>query len=78
MKVAISIPDTVFRVADKTAKKLGISRSALYTKAIHQFLELYSQADVTERLNQVYPATDSSLDSVLKEMQNVTLKKEPW
>lgn len=34
MKTAISIPDKVFRSADALARRLGISRSELYTTAI--------------------------------------------
>ena len=39
MKTAISIPDEVFEAADRTAKKLGVSRSELYATAVHEFIE---------------------------------------
>ena len=38
MKTAISIPDNIFESADDLAKRLGLSRSELYVKAIVQYL----------------------------------------
>ena len=34
MKTAISIPDEVFRSAERLAQRLGVSRSELYAKAV--------------------------------------------
>ena len=39
MKTAVSIPDEIFEQADRRAKKLGISRSELVTRALREFLE---------------------------------------
>jgi metal-responsive CopG/Arc/MetJ family transcriptional regulator len=39
LKTAISIPDNLFEAADKVARRLGISRSELYQRAIARFLE---------------------------------------
>jgi hypothetical protein len=38
VKTAISIPDEVFRRAERCAKKLGVSRSELFTRAMERFL----------------------------------------
>lgn len=54
MKTAISIPDNIFIAAEKTAKRLKIPRSQLYTKAITEFINIHSNEYVTEKLNQVY------------------------
>jgi hypothetical protein len=38
MKTAISIPDSVFRRAERYARKLGLSRSQLFTRALEAYL----------------------------------------
>lgn len=79
MKTAISIPDEVFQAAEKTAKKLGISRSELYATAVREYVEHYRKDDVTAKLDLVY-ADDSlsDLDPVLGAMQKLSLEKEDW
>ncbi len=51
MKTAVSIPDDVFREADRAAERLGWSRSQLYTQAIRGFLEEQGEDPVTAALN---------------------------
>ncbi|WP_103061613.1 hypothetical protein [Actinomyces qiguomingii] len=51
MKTAVSIPDPVFQEAEKIARRLGWSRSQLYTKAVHDLVISYSDDPVTEALN---------------------------
>ncbi len=54
MKTAISIPDTLFKDAEITAKQLGLARSQLYVKAITEFIERYNKDKITEKLNLFY------------------------
>ncbi|EKR83715.1 ribbon-helix-helix domain protein [Leptospira interrogans serovar Medanensis str. L0448] len=56
MKTAISIPDELFRAAEKIAKKLGIPRSQLFAKALEEFIQSHSKESVTEKLR-VCPKT---------------------
>jgi hypothetical protein len=80
MKTAISIPDPIFESAEKLAKRLGISRSQLYTNAVDALVEKYRYSGVTEQLDAVY-STDpdvSSLDDGLEQMQSLSLGKEEW
>ena len=75
MKTAISIPDYVFASADQLARRLGISRSELYTKAVVQLLERSRTDRVTEQLNQLYATEHSALDPVLADLQRRQLRK---
>lgn len=61
MKTAISIPDAVFEAADTLAKRLGMARSELYSKAIAEYLERHRAAGVRERLDSVFAAADDAL-----------------
>ncbi len=81
MKKAISIPDDVFENAERTAKKLGVSRSELYANAVAEFIERYRREGITEKLNDVYGPEEgatSSLDPNLNTLQLDVLTKEDW
>jgi hypothetical protein len=78
MKTAISIPDELFRAADQAAKRLGLSRSQLYQRAIVFFLERQGDRVVTEALNDVYSERMDLPDPVLARMQRASLPPEPW
>ena len=78
MKTAISIPDPIFEAAEQAAKRLSMTRSQLYTKAIQQFLEAHKDEKITEKLDEVYAEEDSSLDPVIEQLQSLSLPEERW
>jgi len=78
MKTAISIPDSVFEEADLVARRLGMSRSELYTKAVKAYLAAKRTEGVTEALDRVCSKLDSSLDPVLARAQFASLPPERW
>lgn len=78
MKTAISIPDQLFEAAEELAKRLGVSRSELYQRAVRRFVEEHSNDEITEALNRVYDGVDSTLDPVLAAMQFASLGDEEW
>ena len=54
MKTAVSIPDNIFLAAEKTAKRLNIPRSQLYSKAVEEYINYHNNEYVIEKLNTVY------------------------
>ena len=78
MKTAISIPSAVFEAAEQAAKRLSMTRSQLYTKAIQEFLNTHSDERITEKLNEVYAEEDSSLESAIEQLQFLSLPQERW
>jgi metal-responsive CopG/Arc/MetJ family transcriptional regulator len=78
MKTAISIPDQVFSRADRFAQIRKMTRSALFTIAVEEYIQHHRQDNVTEKLNEVYAKTDSSLDPILDNLQALSLPKEDW
>ena len=80
MKTAISIPDPLFEAAEILARRLGISRSQLYSKAIDAFIEKYRYSGVTEQLNVVYKENPEAgrLEKEVAELQSQSLIKEEW
>ena len=78
MKTAISIPDSIYKAAEKLAIRLGMTRSALYTKAIKKFLQDHRNDRITERLNETYEKESSNLDPVLEKMQTISMEEDEW
>lgn len=78
MKTAISIPDKVFNSADLLAKKLKVSRSELYTKAIEEFVAEHARTSVREKLDQVYATESSAMDPSLARAQAAAITREDW
>lgn len=78
MKTAISIPDPIFQAAECMAKRLGMSRSELFTVAMSKYMKENKYQDVTEELNKVYCEGNQSVDEMLSKMQAQSLSKEEW
>ena len=78
MKTAISIPDRVFEEAEQVAKRLGMSRSELYAKAVQAYLAANRTEGVTKALNRVYSKVTGGLDPVLARIQSASLPHEKW
>jgi hypothetical protein len=57
MKAAVSLPADLFMQAEAAARRLWVSRSELYAKAIAEFLKQQDGSAITERLNDVYSRT---------------------
>jgi predicted transcriptional regulator len=78
MKTAVSVPDDLFRLAEATARRLRVSRSELYAKAIAEFLKRQQGNAITERLNDVYSRHPAKVDSALHRAQLKSLEKDAW
>ncbi|AOP36398.1 ChpI protein [Leptospira tipperaryensis] len=82
MKTAISIPDELFKTAEKTAKKLGIPRSQLFAKALEEFIQSHSKESVTEKLNKIYSSkskeTKNNITDLAVESLRKSLKNDSW
>ena len=78
MKVALSIPDDLFKAAELLGKRLGVSRSRLYSTALADFLAKHQSKKVTDRLNAVYAAEDSRLEPGVRAAQRRSVGRESW
>lgn len=78
MKTAVSIPQEVFKSAEKLAGKMGVSRSQLYVSAIKSYVEAHEGEAITAKLNEVYGQGDSRLDPQLKKLQAKATSRNPW
>lgn len=80
MKTAIYIPDNIFNLAEKIAKRLNISRSEFYSRALKEYIGDFNSEDITQQLNAVYGDNDSSskIDEGLQIAQVSILENEEW
>ena len=78
MKTAISIPDNIFKTAERFARERQLSRSALFTEAVAEFLAHHRHESVTEDLNRVYTEQDSGVEPMLARLQAITFRNEKW
>jgi len=78
MKTEISIPDEIYHSADQLARRLGISRSELYAKAVSDYINSHKNEAVTKVLNRIYASEKSEIDPVIDLIQLRSLPKESW
>ncbi|NOY57226.1 MAG: hypothetical protein GXP34_14765 [Actinobacteria bacterium] len=78
MKTAVSLPDDLFRRAEKLAARLGIARSRLYAQALAEYLDAHADDQVTEALNGVYAHEPSGIDTDLAAAQVQIIANEEW
>jgi metal-responsive CopG/Arc/MetJ family transcriptional regulator len=78
MKTAVSIPDPLFKAAERAAKRQKVSRSRFYAEALHEYLERRRSKAITKALNEIYRTEPSELDPVLARLQSEAIDREDW
>jgi metal-responsive CopG/Arc/MetJ family transcriptional regulator len=78
MKTAISIPDPLFKAAEKLARQRKISRSELYSQALSEFLSKHERERIKAQISAVAEEVDTSLDPALIHSQAKVLSKDRW
>lgn len=78
MKVAVSIPDPLFKSAEHLARKLKKPRSQLYAEALASYVGSHDPMVITENLNRVYSHIASAVDPAFEKAQLETLDDETW
>ncbi len=78
MKTAISLPPDVFDLSERLARKLNISRSAVFALGVRKLGEELDDESITENLNRVYGKRKAEIDPVIMQMAALSLPKEEW
>jgi antitoxin MazE6 len=81
MKTAISIDEELLQQADKTARRMGLSRSRLFALAVGDFLQRQRREQMLRRLNEVYadglePGEERLLKGIKAKVRRTV--KERW
>jgi antitoxin MazE6 len=72
MKTAISIPDKIFRDAERLSRRLKKSRSQVYTEAVTEYIARHDPEAVTEAMNRVCEAMDSRPDPAISAAASIS------
>ena len=79
VKTAVSLPDELFEAADRLAKRLGKSRSALHAAALAEYLSRHDPAAVTDAMNAVCDdVAEAGPDPFVTGMARRALERSEW
>ena len=78
MKTAISVPNDVFELSERLAKKLKVSRSKIFAMGVKKLGEEYDDEDIIAQINAVCEEVDTSLDPAIRFYQSRAIKREKW
>lgn len=78
MKIAISIPDPLFKKAEAAAEDLGVSRSKLVQMALEAFIRRRRDREVTAALNRSFAKHPEEVDPFLQRLALDGLKRTEW
>jgi predicted transcriptional regulator len=78
MTTAISLPDAVFRDAERLARRLKKSRSELYREAVAEYLARHEPEAVTEALDRLAAKIPARLDAFSSAAARRLLGRSEW
>lgn len=78
MKTAISIPDDVFRDVERAAKRLKVSRSEFFTRAVQRLLAHLRDEQVTASYDVAFADDGGSSDTAVRKLTRAALLATEW
>jgi metal-responsive CopG/Arc/MetJ family transcriptional regulator len=78
MKMAISIPDDIFKVAEALARRTKKSRSQLYSDAVREYVARHASDDITDIMDHVRAEVDPPPDKFTAAASSRILKRVVW
>ena len=76
MKTAVSLPDRIFRAAERHARRARKSRSQLYAEAIAEYLARHAPEEVTDAMNRVVDQLTDGTDPFVAAASRRVLEQE--
>ena len=78
MKTAVSLPDRLFREAERHAQRAQKSRSQLYAEALAEYLARHAPDEVTEAMNHVVDQVEEEPDAFGGAAARRVLERTEW
>ena len=78
MKTAVSVPDDVFRDAERLAKRQKKSRSRLYSDALREYVRRHDPDEVTAAYNRLADEPPDPADAAWLAMGLRNLARVEW
>jgi len=78
MKTAVSIPDEIFKGAERLARRTNRSRSRLFSDALKEYLARHTPDKVTEAMNRALAQIGEEEDSFVSSAAHTVLERSEW
>jgi predicted transcriptional regulator len=78
MKTAVSIPEDVFKGAERLARKTKRSRSRLFSDALKEYLARHAPDSVTETMNKACAELGAAKDAFVSSAARRVLQRSEW
>lgn len=78
MKTAVSIPDDVFKGAERLARRTRKSRSQLFSDALREYVARHAADELTEAMDRVCADVQAAKDEFVSRAAARVLEKVEW
>jgi predicted transcriptional regulator len=78
MKTAVSIPDWIFRDAERLAERLQKSRDQVFSEAVAEYVARHDPDAITEQINAVCAEVDTRPDPFVASAARRVLERTEW
>ena len=78
MKTAVSIPDDIFKGAERLARRTRKTRSRLFSDALKEYLARHAPDEVTEAMNRVCTEVKDTKDTFVSSASRRILERSEW
>jgi len=78
MKTAVSIPDDVFKGAERLARRTRKSRSQLFSDALREYVARHAADELTEAMDAVCTDVQPAKDQFVSRAAARVLEKVEW
>ena len=78
MKTAISIPDDVFEVAERLARRSKKSRSQLFSDAVREYVARHASDEITDAMDRVCAEIGPRPDGLAASAASRILESSEW
>jgi predicted transcriptional regulator len=78
MKAVVSIPDEIFRGAERLARRTKKSRSQLFSDAVREYVARHAPDEVTEAMDRVCADLERPTDKFVSSAARRILERTKW
>lgn len=78
MKTAVSIPDEVFKGAERLARRTRKSRSRLFSEALQDYVARHAPDELTDAMNRVCDEIQNTKDPFVSSAARRVLARTEW
>lgn len=78
MKIAVSIPDDVFKKLERLARRMKKSRSQVFVRALEEYVDRHTPDHVMDAMNKTCAEIETKADSFTSAASRRILEHSEW